>query len=667
MQLPLWEPESDWQPPKLSELPEWSQAKRIAVDIETCDPHLVELGPGVRRNDSYMVGMSFAIEDGPAHYLPMRHESSENNLDEKKVLRYLKAQVKKFKGDYVGANMNYDLDYLMEEGLKFNIKSRFLDIQIADPLINELQTSYSLDNIAKRYGLPGKDTDKLVEAAKAYSVSTMGGLWKLPARFVGPYATADVVQPLLVLRKQERKIDDQDLWNIWNLETDVLPVLVKMRRRGVKIDLDRLGKIEEWTLKEEHKALALVKQKTGVSISVNDVWKSKALAPALQKIGVTLPRTSTGAASVDKDVLGQIKHPVAKAIAWSRKVNKLRTTFAASIRKFQVKGRIHTTFNQIISHGDGKNSARGARYGRLSGEKPNLQQQPNPEKEDSLPILERVATDWRKIYLPEEGMQWACCDYSQQEPRWTTHFASLMKYPKAQEAAQAYHDDPNIDNHQFMADITGVPRPHAKLIFLGLCYGEGGAKLCRSLDLPTRWALARGLGRQRTVEYFEDPGLLEKYKNSVVDKEVIGFQWEAAGVEGQKILDQFDSYAPYVKKLAGGVKERAGQRGYIITVGGRHLHFPQKSNGSYDWLHKSLNRLIQGTSADQMKKALVEIDKAGHHLMLQVHDDASSSVRDRKEAQAIAEIMRNVMPARVPFKVDVEVGPSWGEAAKEAV
>ena len=658
-QLPLWSPKTDWLPPELSSLPDWSGARRIAIDVETHDENLKELGIGVRRG-GYVVGIAFAIEDGPAHYLPTRHQDTENNLDPHKTLRYLKAQAKKFKGDYVGANISYDLDYLLEEGIVFNPSNKFLDIQIADPLINELHDSYSLDNIAKRYELPGKNEDVLRAAARAFNVDPKNGLWKLPARFVGDYATADVVQPLLIMRRQERIIGDNELQNIWNLETNVLPVLVQMRRRGVRVDLKKLTSIEEWCLQAEKDALANVFHHTGITVYIKDVWKAKALAPVLEKIGVTVPRTSQGNYSVDKDVLAQAQHPAAKALAWCRKVNKLRTTFAASVRAHLVKDRIHCTFNQIISH-DKDDKERGARYGRLSSSSPNMQQQPNPEKDPDF------AGEWRKIYLPEEGMLWACTDYSQQEPRWTTHFAALMDYPKAKIAAQAYVDDPYIDNHQFMADITGLPRAQAKLIFLGLCYGEGGAKLCKQLGLPTRWALSitapDSVGR-RLVMHFNDYSDLQQYKQQMKQSETAGFSWEAAGSEGQKILDKFNNNAPYIRKLAKDVERRVNSRGYIITGGGRRLNFPKRPNGSYEWAHKSLNRLIQGTGADQTKKAITEIHNNGHWIALQVHDDANSSVKDKKEADQIADIMRSTMSAKVPFRVDVETGPSWGDLTK---
>ena len=654
MQLPIWSPETDWSPPKVSELPDWSKAKRIAIDTETRDDHLRELGIGVRRG-GHMVGVSFAIEDGPSFYLPIRH-SGGGNLDEKQVIPYLKKQTANFKGDYVGANLSYELDYWMEEGIKFHPEAIFRDIQIADPLIYELHKSYSLANIAERYKLPGKDETKLNEAAQAYGVDPKSGLWKLPAKYVGAYAEADVEQPLLILRRQERILGDRNLQKIWELECKVLPVLVNMRRRGIRIDEKKLKDIEFWALSEEVKAVRFVKDKTGIDLGVDNLWKAAAMAPIFDKIGIKLSKTPTGQPEINKEVFDEIDHPVAKALGRARKINKVRTTFAASVRRYLINGRIHCTFNQISAE-NAAGDVRGVRFGRLSATDPNLQQQPNPEKEPE------IAGEWRKIYLPEEGTTWACVDISQQEPRWVTHFAALVNLPKAREMAQAYHDDPNLDNHKFMSELTGLERAFAKILYLGLCYGQGGAKMCRTLKLPTRWALASGGYRSRELSYYETK---EDAMEARKELPMGGRIWEAAGEKGQAILDQFDSRAPFIRMLAKEAQNRANRRGYIITGGGRHLHFPQRSDGSFDFTHKALNRLIQGTSADQMKKALVEIDRAGHWVNLQVHDEVDASVENRKEAESIADIMCNTMKAEVPFKVDIELGDSWGTIEKEA-
>lgn len=652
MQLPLFAPESDWRPPSVSSLPSWAGAKRIAIDTETRDPSLRELGPGVRRG-GYMVGASVAIEDGPSFYIPLRHQGGDNvPLDE--GLRYLRDNAAAFTGDVVGARLDYDLDYLLEDGVEFGNARFFRDIQIAAPLIYELHDSFSLDNIAKRLGLPGKNEEKLREAARAYGVDPKGGLWRLPARFVGLYAEVDVEQPLAASRRQERQIDEDDLWDVYDLESRVLPVLVRMRRRGIRIDLKRLEEIETWTLMEEEKECDFISRESGVRVARDDLTKAVALAPALEAAtGVKLNSTAKGLPNIDVKVLSDLDHPVAASMLRARKINKLRTTFCASIRRHMTNGRIHCTFNQIAREDD-SGDQKGARYGRLSSVNPNLQQQ--PARDEELKVF-------REIYVPEEGAILGAPDYSQQEPRWTTHFAAVMRLEGAEEAARAYRENPLIDNHQFMADLTGLPRKFAKNVYLGLCYGEGGATLCkRDLGLPTRWACAvggRGSDRPRQVHYAETREEALTIKMDLGE----GFVWEAAGEEGQQVLDTFDARAPFIRKLARKASKVAGRRGYVTTICGRRLHFPQRQDGSFDWTHKALNRVIQGSSADQMKTAMVLIDRemSGTFIQLQVHDELVGSFGDVAELKKVAGMMRDAIPdTLVPFRVDAEFGPNWG-------
>ncbi len=652
LQLPLFEPPSSWKPPIVSELPSWAGMKRVCVDVETRDDKLKELGIGVRRG-GYITGISVTIEDSnQSFYLPIRHAGGDN-MNEQEVLRYLRDNGRQFTGQIVGANLGYDLDYLWQEDILFPQVSFFRDVLIADPLIFELHNSYSLLNVGKRHDVVAKNEAALEEAAKLYGVDPKSGMWKLPARHVAEYAIRDTQSPLEILRKQEAIIEKEDLWNIWNLESKVLPVLVKMRRRGVRIDENKLAQVCKWAADQEREALAIVKNHTGVDIGFGNVWQPDALAPALKAAGIAITLTATGKASIKKDVLAGIDHPVAKAIAYSRKVNKLRTTFGASVYQFMVNGRIHAAMNQIAVEDEESGDMKGARYGRLSSEKPNIQQQP---------ARDEFAAFWRSIYLPEEGAIWATKDYSQQEPRWTTHFAAQLGLPQAGAAAKRYRDDPTTDNHQMMAEITGLPRKAAKNIFLGLCYGEGGAKLCRELGLSTRWALGTGSGRDYKVEYFPDR---EAAMNRRFHLEQECRIWEAAGEEGQKVLDTFDSRCPYVRKLAKEATRLAKKRGWVRTIGGRRLNFPEKEDGSRDWTHKALNRVIQGSSADQVKAAIVEIDRSipEAFLQLQVHDELDGSYGSVAEAQRVADIMRNIITSEhVPFKVDLEIGPSWGEA-----
>lgn len=676
LQLGFFMPEADWTPPAISDLPSWKGAKRIAIDAETRDPSIGnKMGSGALR-DGYTVGWAFAIDGGPKHYLPFRHEGGDN-LPFDEVMRYLKSNIKDFDGEYVGANLSYDVDYGYSDGFEWNRDAMFRDIQIADPLLYELHLSYSLKNIGERYGVEAKDESTLLEAARAHGLDPKKGLWRLPGRYVGRYGEQDVASPLEILRKQEERIDNEGLRQIWDLETRTLPVLVRMRRRGVRIDFDKLKQIEKWAETQEQEALNLIKHQTGVRVAFGDVWKPGALAPALEAIGMRLQKTSTGAPQIDRFLLGGSDHPVCEAILRARKVNKIRTTFAQSIRKYSVNGRLHCTFNQIARE-DEEGDQKGVRYGRLSATDPNLQQQPSPDRDPE------TAGEWRKIFIPEDGAIWGCNDYSQQEPRWTTHFAAVMDLPRAREAALRYQTDPDTDNHDMMTRLIHgdeqvekwiaeglgdykVNRGYSKNIFLGLCYGEGGAKLCRDIKKPTRWMVTYGWGRDKQVEYFETQREAMAYKMQIQR----GYIRETAGLEGQNIIDNFDTEVPYVGKLAGAATERAEARGFVSTILGRRLNFERRDDGTFDYTHKALNRIIQGSSADQTKLAICELDRAGHFIQLQVHDETDGSFGTVAEAKAAGDIMRDCIFGAVgdqkiwvPFKVDTEVGPSWGEIKK---
>lgn len=668
LQLGFFTPEAEWRPTPVSDLPSWDGAKRIAIDAETRDPSIgKKLGNGSLR-DGYTVGWGFAIDGGPKHYLPFRHEGGDN-LPEEEVLRYMRSNIKNFDGEYVGANLGYDVDYGYSDEFEWHKDAKFRDVQIAEPLLYELHFSYSLKNIGKRYGIEAKDESTLIEGARSLGLDPKKGLWRLPARFVGKYAEQDVDSPFVLLRILEEKIQQQGLQQIWDLETDVLPVLVRMRRRGVRIDFDKLEQIKAWALSEEQKAIRLVKEHTDWDIGVDNIWKPNAIAPALEAIGMRLNKTSTGAPQIDKAVLGNYDHPVPEAILRARKVNKLRTTFAESIEKYQINGRIHCTFRQITAETESEEQ-KGVRYGRLSATDPNMQQQPSPDRD------REIAGEWRKIFIAEEGAIWGCNDYSQQEPRWTTHFAAVMDLPKAREAAKRYRDNPDTDNHDMMTRLVygdsvvdewfendpkgsyKIHRGYSKNVFLGVCYGEGGPKLCRDLNKPTLWAHIYGWGKNRVTVPFDT------HMEAMAERESIGkgYVREIAGTEGQEILDKFDTEVPYVRKLAQAASERADQKGYVSTILGRHLHFEQRDDGSYDETRRALNRVIQGSSADQTKKALVEIDRAGYFLQLQVHDETNGSYGSVQEAKDVGNIMRDCVKSEwLPFKVDTECGPSWGE------
>lgn len=239
------------------------------------------------------------------------------------------------------------------------------------------------------------------------------------------------------------------------------------------------------------------------------------------------------------------------------------------------------------------------------------------------------------------------------------HYACLARdligqhaWEKAIEARDKYRNDPNTDNHQMMADMAGIKRKDAKEIYLGLSYGMGGAKMCRMLGLPTMTAVRGPRGQTFDVNSEEGARLAEQG----------GRRWEAAGPEGQALLDTFDRRVPFIKKLAKACEARAKAVGYITTLSGRRCRFPKDAEGNFDWTHKGLNRLIQGSSADQTKMAMVACAEAGLDIIIQVHDEIAFSVKSKDEAERAAHIMRTCTPLELPSKVDVEMGASWGHS-----
>lgn len=648
-QLPLFAPASNWQPPSLTDLPSWTGLKRVALDVETYDPHLFETGPSVRTG-GHLCGIAVGLDYGEGKekgfYLPFAHQEGDN-LPRENVMRYIKDQCNFFDGEIVGANLAYDLDWLWEEDVIMPNVTRFRDVLIAEPLIDENQYSYSLDRVAKSWVGAQKEKTELMDAARAYGWNGKKrslGEWIniLPARYVGIYGEADATLPLRVLRRQEAEIDRQEIRQVWDLESDLLPALVRMKRRGVRVDEDKLAQIELICFKKRVEAARVMTEASGVTVGPEDALQKSVLAKCFRATGIDIDVED----SMDKAFISNHRdNPAVAALADLRKWDTLRKLSIDPVKEHLVNGRIHCSFNQLAMEKDGsRGGTKGARFGRLSCEHVNMQQQPARDEE--------IGPLWRSIYIPEEGALWAACDYSQQEPRLLVHWAEMMQelhkngvaglgdYPMhgADVMADKYRTDPTADNHQMMADLAGVTRKAAKTLFLGLTYGMGQEKLCNDLGLPTKIITIRkgpNKGAKRVV----------------------------AGAEAEQILTRFYRKLPFLRDMENLLKERANQNGFIRTLSGRKCRFPRQfGSPNYDWTHKALNRLIQGSAADQTKMAVVAADQAGFPLQLQVHDEIDFSAESVAYAEELGELMSNCIQLRLPSKVDVETGASWGDS-----
>lgn len=643
LQTPLWAPEITWQATPVSQMPSWTDAKRVCVDVECRDDHLYKLGPGVRRG-GYVCGISFAIEDGPAHYLPIRHEGG-GNLSEQAVWEYLRDQGREFTGEVVFNSAAFDLDYLWENKVEFPKVKFIRDVQVAEPLLDELQKKYGLDAICARRGLVGKDEKTLREHAKEWGVDPKTGLWRLHAGAVGAYAIGDVVAPLPLLRVQEKEIEEQNLRETYDLESQVTPALVRMTRRGLRVDLDELDRVEAWAKDRLNEYIDKIYNLTGVRIG--SISKAEEVAFALKKHGVEVPTKVHGGTgkqmyTVQKLWLQQQEDPVSKAVIIAREYAKLLGTYVGGFRKHLVKDRLHPTFKQLVGaadedeDNDEDGDASGARFGRVASKHPNVQAQMKRSRE--------IQKRWRKVLVPDEGKRWFKADLGQQEPRITVHYAELCNLPGARQAGNAFRDDPCFDPYQLMVELCKTPadtdlkqlRDDLKEVYLGKCYGMGGGKLAKKLKLPTVWKT-----NERT-----------------------GFTYEAAGPEAQSKIDRFDRGVPYVKALARMCTKSAQAKKYIIALGDRRVRFELDENGEIRDEHKALNKLIQGSAAHQTKKALVALDEAGFPLQLTVHDEFGYSGEDEDEARRMGEITCDAVVIRVPFRCDIEAGSSYGDLKK---
>lgn len=611
---------SEWLPP--ASFPNLSEAKEIAIDLETCDPNMESLGPGWPRGDGYIVGYAVAV-DGWAGYFPVAHGGG-GNLDKRIVERWIR-DVLATPADKIMHNAAYDLGWLRATG--FEVNGTIYDTMLAAPLIDENRFAYSLNSLGFDYLKEIKSEQGLKESASDFGVHPKKELWKLPAMHVGDYAEQDAALTLKLWHHFKSLLAKDEVESIFKLETEVLPVLVNITLKGINFDRAKCERHMREMRTKENEILKYLREQAGMQV---DIWAAQSIAAAFDRLGVQYPKTAAGAPSFTKSFLDTHEHPMAKMILEARELNKTHGTFLEPYLKHSAKdGRIHTHFNQM------RNEDGGTVTGRLSASNPNLQQVPARH--------EIIGPMVRGLFLPEEGDIWAANDFSSQEPRLLVHYATLLGLPGAEKMAQAYRDNPDTDFHQMVADMAGIKRKAAKTIGLGLMYGMGKAKLANQLDLPLDEA-------SELIGTFHSK---VPFLKGTVDAVMKRIEHPASGGSIRTLLGRKCRF-PLWEPVEWGVNKALPREQAIIEYGVRI-----KRAGTY----KGLNRLIQGSAADQTKAGMVALHKAGFNLLLQVHDEIALSVKTKEEAREAAHIMATAVNLEVPSRVDVETGPSWGSAA----
>ena len=609
----MFKPETEWVPP--THLPDLKEHKEIAIDLETRDPNLLTMGSGSVRGDGEVIGIAIAVE-GWSGYFPINHQGG-GNMDRELVLDWFE-EVLHTEATKIFHNAMYDVSWIRSMG--YTINGGIVDTLIAASLIDENRYGYALNTLGKQYVGMGKNEKVLQAAAKEWGVNPKSEMWRLPAPLVGDYAEQDAVVTLKLWHVLQHEISKQDLWDVFNLETNLFPCLVDMKFKGVRVDVDKAEATKKQLTITEKQIHRDIKKLAGFNV---EIWAGASIATAFDKVNLPYDRTEKGAPSFTKNFLATHPAELPKLINQAREINKANTTFIETILKHNHKGRIHSDINQIRSD-DG-----GTVTGRFSYSNPNLQQIPARHKELG-PLI-------RSLFIPEQGTKWGCFDYSQQEPRLVVHFSSLLRLEGSQMIVDQYNAG-EADFHQMIADMAGIERKQAKTINLGLMYGMGKNKLMAEL------------------------GLLK----------------DAA----EKLIKTYNQKAPFVRMLSDAVSRRADDSGKIRTIGGRLCHFDlwephgfgiKKPLPHADALrehgpgikraftYKALNKLIQGSAADMTKKSMLALYQEGVVPHIQIHDELDISVESPEQIEKITEIMEAAVTLEVPNKVDYEEGDCWGD------
>lgn len=360
-------PDTGWVAPAPDTWPRLSDAMCLGLDLETKDTALREEGPGFRREGdthAHIVGIAVGTPEGGRWYMPMRHSvAPEQNLNPDAVLAWARdnlctpGQVK------IGANIGYDVDGLWSEGVP--VTGPFIDVQHAEALLNPNRFTYNLEALGSSYLDEGK-----VSAALEHWVNKAYGdignyrahIHAAPPCLVGPYAEGDVDLPLRIWSKQKPLLEQQFMLGLFDLETELIPLMIQMRHRGVRVDVEYAKRLYDELTVGMAELDAKLKAVAGRPIDVDVKTDLQALFDAA---GVAYPRTAAtknfpnGQASFVKEWLEHVDHPAGELIRQRRQLQKYRDTFVNGyILDKHINGRIYALFHQLKGDDNGAVSGR---------------------------------------------------------------------------------------------------------------------------------------------------------------------------------------------------------------------------------------------------------------------------------------------------------------------
>jgi len=577
-------------------------AKLIAVDTET---------DSLDYMSANLVGISFALENGEAAYLPLQLDylDAPKTLEKSTALSAIKPILENPNIHKIGQNIKFDESIFARHGIE--LQGVEFDTMLLSYTLNSTGR-HNMDDLAKRY--LGRETIAFESiAGKGKSQLTFN---QIPLEQATEYAAEDAdvtmkLQQVLWLKLQE----EPTLVELYKtMELPLLHVLSRMERTGVLIDSDALfiqsNEIATRLTALEEQAYELAGQPFNLASTkqLQEILFDKLGLPVLQK-------TPKGAPSTNEEVLEELaySHELPKILVEHRGLSKLKSTYTDKLPQMvnSQTGRVHTSYHQAVTA-----------TGRLSSSDPNLQ---------NIPIRNEEGRRIRQAFIAREGYSIVAADYSQIELRIMAHLSGDQGLINAFSQGKDIHRSTAAEIFGVsLDDITSEQRRNAKAINFGLIYGMSA------------FGLSRQLGISRP--------------------------------DAQKYMDLYFQRYPGVQQFMTDIREKAKAQGYVETLFGRRLYLPD-INSSNAMRRKGAERVainapMQGTAADIIKRAMIKLDEVIRHdsdieMIMQVHDELVFEVWSEKVAfysELIKTQMESAADLVVPLIVEVGQGTNWDEA-----
>ncbi len=560
-----------------------------------------------------LVGLSFSVRPGEAAYVPVAHnyDGAPKQISRRKVLEKLRPLLESEKPLVVGQNLKYDRNVLANYRIGLNGIAH--DSMLQSYVLDSVGTRHDMASLARKY------LDKTVtnyedvagKGAKQVSFN------QVPVEQASAYAAEDADITLRLHRTLWPKLAaEPGLRELYTrIEMPLLNVIARMERNGVLIDKEMLNRqseeLQEQMQETEQQAHRLAGQpfNIGSPKQISEILYDKLQLPVLAK-------TPTGQPSTAESVLQELaaEHELPALILKHREFSKLKSTYTDRLPE-QVNpasGRVHTSYHQAV-----------AATGRLSSSDPNLQ---------NIPIRTEEGRKIRRAFIAASGNVLLAADYSQIELRIMAHLSGDSALLAAFAAGSDIHRATAAEVFGVnMAGVSPEQRRAAKAINFGLIYGMSAFGLARQLGID------RGSARRYVDKYFE------RY--------------------------------PGVKEYMDTTRIRAREAGYVETVFKRRLYLPDiaaRNAARRQYAERTaINAPMQGTAADIIKRAMIEIDKkllrSGKNIrmIMQVHDELVFEVAESEVVeytQEIRSLMSGAAGLSVPLIVDIGTGANWDEA-----